>query len=168
MRRHTFMRSAFLFTTVFAFAACGDDDDNGTGPGNGNGEEIGELDAEVSGLVDETVTGGALIFVDADGSWTLAMGEQEDEDGSAIWFGGEGGRPTTGTHTFDLDSDWGAFYIHGPSGDLYLAEEGVLTVTHSSSSRLAGSFEFTAAHFEGTGDVTVEGSFDAVDVDTEL
>ena len=162
MRRHTFMRSAFLFTTVFALAACGDDDDNGTGP-DGN-DDLGTLNASVTGDVSETVSGGAIFAEDPDGSWGLFMGGDEDDE-SAIWFAGEGGRPSTGTHAFDVNSeDVGAFYVHGATGNFYFAEEGELVITQSSDSRVVGNFEFTGVDLEGA-TVSVEGSFNAPNVE---
>ena len=160
MIRHTFVRSTFLFLTTLAFAAC---DDDGTGPGDigdGNGDDqIGEFTASISGDVSESATGGTFFSVDESGSWGIFLGGEETDD-SAVWLFGEGGRPGTGTHTFDVDTDLGAFYVHGATGTAYFADAGTVTVTQSSTTRVTGSFQFTASDIEG-GTVTVSGSFNA-------
>ena len=173
MRRHTVTRSAYLLLTTFVLAGCGDrdDDENGLGPEGAwpdgcrissgcNAAENGEVSGSVSGDVDESVSGRAVFIEEADGSWVLIMGTDEEGE-SGVFFAGDGGRPVTGTHPFDASTpELAAFYLHGASREFYLAEEGELTVTQSSSSGVAGGFEFTASDEQGNV-VTVEGTFNA-------
>lgn len=159
--RHGLTRSTFVLITTLALAACGGDEGDGDCEGPtcpGGDDDLGTMSATVTGDVSESFSGeGFFIADDVDNSWGFYLGD-DDENASAIWFWGEGGRPGTGTRTLTLDGTTGGWYVHGGTGAFYWAESGTVSITTSSASRMVGSFDFTGTDMNG-GEVSIEGTF---------
>ncbi len=166
---------ACLLAGAMVMSGCDSNDDDDDG-GNGGGN-LGSATVEITGEgIDVSYTGIA---------W---FGEAEDEESGEtefiIWlaptqtsttsnvvaFYRNGSRP--GTDGFDLVDVLQGEPEAGEFGALVLAEstvfwssDGTLTISNSSSTRVAGSFSFTATGVSQTGSqfsVTVEGTFNAV------
>lgn len=192
MRLPSFLRFLLVLPLALALAAC-DSNDGGGGPGGGGpggddgpggglpGGTLGESSVSVTeaGPFNSSFTGGAFFVFDDEA-------EDDEEVFSIVLYAGSlmsptqtfqemvvinwvGNRPGTGTYPFTLDaSDGGAFggYVK-PVESMPVsiaAEEGTVTITSSSTSRVEGSFTFSgpiggAGGGQETG--TVTGTFKA-------
>lgn len=178
MRRYSFHLFLSLLLAL-TFTSC-DSDDNGDGDGNGNGNGgtvVGDADVNVSGALDSSFSGSAVFGVDEDNtSFSLALFEGgfvtgTTPTGELVAIGRDGGRPDEGTYDLGVTDNQVTFVgayvssLSDPTGATFVSSEsGTLTITSSSSDRVAGSFSFTGQAISGTGsvgEVTVSGTFDA-------
>ena len=180
MRRYSFHLFLSLLLAL-TFTSC-DSDDNGDGNGNGNGNGnggtvVGDADVNVSGALDSSFSGSAVFGVDEDNtSFSLALFEGgfvtgTTPTGELVAIGRDGGRPDVGTYDLGVTDNQVTFVgayissLSNPTGATFVSSEsGTLTITSSSSDRIAGSFSFMGQAISGTGTVgeaTVSGTFDA-------
>jgi len=174
--RHVSLRLFFGLLLALTFTACDSDGDDGDGNGNGNGSTIGDAEVMVTGAISDSFSGSALFGVDDDGEgFGLALFEGNlvggIPSGAIVSFGRQEGRPAEGIYSFGEDT--GNMFFAGAyatdfsdiTGATFVASEsGTITITSSSSDRVAGSFTFTgqAANISGElGEATVSGTFDA-------
>ncbi|MEP0548731.1 MAG: hypothetical protein ABJF88_17480 [Rhodothermales bacterium] len=169
-------RLLFTLLLVLPLAACDSDGDgDGDGDGNGNGTNIGSSSVTVSGGFSSSFDGSAVFGVAEDGSsfsigiFEGALPTSGNLNGELVAFGRNGDRPSPGTYSFDpSDMDFTAAYVsdfaNTTSGTFLGSSSGTLTITSSSSDRVAGSFTFTGQAISGggpVGAVTVAGTFSA-------
>jgi hypothetical protein len=175
MRR--FSTLLFSLLLIFTFTACDSDGDDGDGNGNGNGNTVGDSEVMVSGAVTDSFSGGAIFGADDDGSdFGLALFEGNLAtgglpSGAFVAFAREEGLPPEGTYALgeeDGDMVISGGYASDFSGiigaTIVASESGTITITSSSSDRIAGSFSFTGPAENSSGELgeaTVSGTFDA-------
>ncbi|MEP0548857.1 MAG: hypothetical protein ABJF88_18125 [Rhodothermales bacterium] len=174
-----FFATLLLCFVLLPFAACdsnSDGDGNGNGNGNG-GSTIGSSNVTVSGAFSDSFSGNAAFGVGEDGSsFSLALFEGNltaggTTSGGLVGIGRNEGRPGEGTFQITASGsamDFAAAYISdfsNTTGGMFVGSAtGTLTITSSTSGRVAGSFTFTgqAASTSGPlGEVTVQGTFTA-------
>ncbi len=188
MHRLSFLPALLLgLALTLSLTACDssdDDDDNGGGPGGGGnlGSYSATLGGDLSGSIsgnaffsvveDEEVPGGrvfVLWLIDGPLSGTSATGEY-------VSFVRYSDRPGTGAHPIGQDLEDGddtiAAYFNmqnQSAGVMFVSESGALTLTTSSSNRVAGSFTFTGTGFDMSNQQepqqitgSINGTFDAV------
>ncbi len=164
-----------LCLLTLSFTAC-DSDNGGDGDGNGGGT-IGSANVTVSGAFSDSFSGNAAFGVGEDGNgFSLALFEGSlttggTTSGGLVAIGRTAGRPGEGMFPITASGsamDFGAGYasdFSNTTGGMFVGSAtGTLTITASSSDRVAGSFTFTgeAASISGPlGEVTVSGTFSA-------
>lgn len=170
-------RLLFTLLLVLPIAAC---DSDGDGDGNGNGGNIGSATVTVTGDVQDSYSGSAFFTVDPDDTdidFGLALFDgaiATAGQGRFVAIGGEGDRPAAGTYPLNTGTSvYGGAYANFTSQTNFrsvVAESGTLTITTSSSTRLAGSISFTGSVVTQTGTsgtASVEATFDAEFVDPD-
>lgn len=157
-----------LFASVSLTAGCdsgGDDDDNG-------GNVTGTFEVDISGEgIDESFSGIA-VFGEGEDSETgedafviVMPSSQANTTANAVYLVIATSRPGTGT--YDIVSTEGelgdAFQAIAYSDNvLFAGTDGTVTITTSTSARVAGTYSFSALNLVNQAEVTVEGSFNAV------
>lgn len=169
-----FFATLLLCFALLPLTAC-DSDSDGDGDGNGGGT-IGNASVTVSGAFSDSFTGNAAFGVDEDGSgFSLALFEGSltggTTSGGLVAIGRTGSRPGEGTFqitasvaAMDFAAGYASDFSNATGGTFVGSATGTLTITSSSSERVAGSFTFTgqAASISGpVGEVTVQGTFSA-------
>ncbi len=171
----TINRVLLAIPAALLLAACGGSD-GATGPGENPGQQ-GSFSGTIAGGLSKSVTGEAVFGTSAsEGGFALMLGN--DDDGFV--FGRElAGIPATGTYQmYDLSDDeeseempasaiGGVFGLTiGSASHLCYTTGGSITVTTSTSTRLAGTLNVTAVCYEGTSDsaknITLTGQFNGV------
>ncbi len=176
------MRRLLMLTLALALpvgiTAC---NENGTGPDD---DDLAEATFEASVTGDMTAEfDGTAVFGEAtdpetgEDFWVLILTSGDSETtGRTIYFGREGARPGGGTISLanveDDDPESGEVfalyfdYTQGAYG-LFASTGGTLTITHSSSDDMAGSFAIEAAGTVVQGneavdvEITITGTFNA-------
>lgn len=163
-----------LLMGVFVFFGCGDDDP--TGPG-----DDGMFTATISGDINKSLSGNAWFWsgvIEGESGfvlWLFSEIDNEDID-DAIWFSREGTtRPGTGQYVISNYENWGEegwnpqHFMAWYTGDetIVWSVSGSITLTTSTSNRVAGNFQFQASGMssQNQGDqisVTISGEFDAI------
>ncbi len=176
MLRFSFRLLVTLFL-LLPLAACDSNDGDGDGDGGGGGS-IGSASITVSGGISSSFDGSAAFGVAEDGtSFSIGIFEgalptSGNVTGELIGIGRNGDRPAVGTYAFNpttTGADFVGAYIsdvaNPTSGSFVSSASGTLTITSSSSDRVAGSFSFSGQGLSGTGGplgtVTVSGDFSA-------
>jgi hypothetical protein len=174
-------RLLFTLLLVLPLAACDSDSDgDGDGDGGGNGPNIGSSTVTVTGDVQASYSGSAFFTVDPDDSdvdFGLALFEgaiTTAGQGRFVAIGGEGSRPAVGSYPLDTGSSvYGGAYADFTDQTNFrsvVAESGTLTITSSSSDRIAGSISFTGSVVTQSGiggTASVEATFNAEFVDPD-
>ena len=171
---------ALLFVGAPLLAGCdsgGDDDDDNGGPGG----FLGSFDAEINGDgFSEELDGNAWFWSGEDPDtgqeifYVWMSPTQNQQVSNALWFATLSDRPGTGTYQFinfeegdieDAINNQFASWLYSEA-NYFTGTGGELTITSSSSSRVQGTFSFSALGFNTTTAeelaVTVSGSFNAV------
>lgn len=170
-----FLAGALLIT------GCDSNDDDGDGGGGGGGGNLGTASVQITGEgIDEEFDGVSFFFSGEDpetgeqGTVIWMSPSQSQQTSQAVWFYMSNDRPGEGTFTLvdltdgdsetELESSFGATALFDNLS--VLSSGGTLRITTSSSTRVAGNFDFVGTAFsvanpEGV-EVTVEGSFSAV------
>ena len=168
-----FTRTLLAIPAVLLLAACGGSD-GATGPDENPGQQ-GTFSGTIAGGLSKSVTGEAVFGTSqSEGGFALMLGD--DADGFV--FGREqAGILGTGTHqVWNLDDEEeevpanalsGVFGLTiGSASHLCYTTGGSITITSSSSTRLAGSLNVTAVCYqagtEATKAITLTGSFNRV------
>lgn len=181
------MKTLVKFTTIgilaFGLIACEkDDDDNSTSPSTSNNNtnnftaEItvsGDIEAEKSGVCD-------FDFLDFGNfkDWSIHANDFSPQTFSfnISDFSQDASRPDTGTYSIGQQNiaDYTAIYTHIENQDFQNAEEygtifnpnneeGTLTITVSTETRMEGHFSFMATKVDSLynpiGEIQVDGSF---------
>ncbi len=168
-------RTLLAIPAALLLAACGGSD-NPAGPGDDpNPGQAGTFTGTIAGGIARSVTGSAAFGTSAsEGGFTLGLG---DDDNGFI-FGRElAGIPAAGTHqVWDLDEDdenvpenaiSGVFGLNaGNASHLCYTTGGTITITTSTSTRLAGTLNVTATCYHATTgaatNITLTGQFSGV------
>ncbi len=168
MRRTPFAR-VFCLVLVLGVPACGDSSstDEGGGPGN----PTGTFSGTVTGVVTANLSGLATATrVPGTDRWGIALGVGEPQWIS--FLAGFDGFPPPGTYPVlsgvqsiqATEPTFSASFVAAAGTSSFTSSEGTLTITTSSTTRVAGSFQFTAER--GTiGNpelVQIQGTFDAI------
>lgn len=161
-------RAAVLVMLTAALSGCGDDGPSEVIPI----EAAYELD--VTGALTERASGKAYFGSDEDenGQPIFALLLGDDTSRHLVIAGTPGeARPAAGSYTIiDPDqsqSGWSLLHVISGGDELlgvFVATDGTLTITESTSDVLRGELEFVAAGFMGTAEdsITVTASFVAV------
>ena len=168
------LATLLLCFILLPLAACDSDSD---GDGDGNGGTIGSANVTVSGAFSDSFSGNAAFGVGEDGNgFSLALFEGRlttggTTSGGLVGIGRTAGRPGEGTFqitasgsAMDFAGAYASDFSNASGGTFVGSATGALTITSSSSERVAGSFTFTgqAASTSGpVGEVTVQGTFSA-------
>jgi hypothetical protein len=171
-----------LVSLTLAATACGSDSKNPAGPGDENPANA-SYTATVSGGVSRSLAGEAAFAVDntdEDVGFGMAMVHEDDENGIFLWRKAAGvlatGQHTVADQSGDVvEEDIPAnhlvvdvFLTDASGASLFcVSTGGTFTVTSSTSTRVRGTFQFTATctsllSEEDDRDVTLTGTFDAV------
>lgn len=156
------MMSIAMLALVGVAAAC--DSDDSTGPG----QTAGSYDVTITGAIAESAQGpawfGSDVNDDGDPVFALVMG---DEDSRHLVIAGKMGsaRPAVGTHPISAVS-WDLVHMVTDGEDLigmFLATEGEINITHSSTDALRGTIDFVATGLFGQEQDQITGTieFDA-------
>lgn len=154
--------SMALIALTGALAACGSDS---TGPDE---ELSGSFELEVSGTFNETGEGpawfGSEVNDQGDPVFMLLLGDENSRH--AVFLATEGAtRPDVGTYEIGLEG-WELLHIVSDDEDLlgmFMAHEGEIRITASSSTALRGEIDFVASGvFNEEEVVTGTITFDAV------
>lgn len=169
----TINRVLLALPAALLLAACGGSD-GATGPDENPGQQ-GTFSGAIAGGLSKSVTGEAVFGTSAsEGGFALVLGNEDD----GFVFGRElAGIPANGTYeVWDVDNDeeeipasgiTGVFGLTiGSASHLCYTTGGSITVTTSTSTRLAGSLNVTAACYEAGAQVarniTLTGQFNGV------
>lgn len=149
--RHIFSKSwmmAVLLIGILAVAGCGDDDDpaSPTGGGNGGGGGNASVTASING---EAFT--AVVAQAVNNNGIIGVGSSTENAETTIGFGWI----DTGAPTYSIEpgsAATGTVITVGGSGWQARDDDGsgTINVTTLTSTRVAGTFSFTAVRYTGT------------------
>ncbi|HEX7070943.1 MAG TPA: hypothetical protein VF190_09065 [Rhodothermales bacterium] len=157
-------------SALLAGCDSGGDDGNGDGNGNGNGNGNSTFEVQITGEgIDESFEGTAVWGTGEDpetgeDAFVLVMVAGTGTTSNAVYFYRASDRPGEGTYELvDIQGEVldGFQAIAFLNNVIFGATGGTLTISSSSSSRVAGSFSFPAINPVNQAEVTVEGTFNA-------
>lgn len=172
------MKRYMILASVALLAACGggDDDDNGTGPGGSNSSAFSlNVGGDAEGTIAGFATHASVNQGESQG-FVLAMNDTLEAGGvtgSIIVGKAQPGLPANGAHdivAIDAAEDGDLFMFGGVTDEegndwICYSLEGSMNVTQSSTSRLRGSVNITAACESDVTEepitVTLQGTFDS-------
>jgi hypothetical protein len=138
----------------------GDDNNKNNSPGSFSATITGHVSASLAGVAVSTGSAGT-------GGWGIVFGPGKLETMTLVAAAED--RPSSGTHpivAFNETSSttpeiefFGSVVLENGTAS-YSTKSGTLTITSSSSTRVEGSFNFTAERFVGQ-EITVTGTFSA-------